>query len=575
LSIRNLSFTYEDASKPSLTNVNFDVPEGEFLLVTGATGSGKTSLCACINGLIPHSIRGAYAGTVAIDNKKIVDIPESEVSTKVGTVFQDPDSQILTTTVEEEVAFGPENLGVPTDDLRKRVDYALGVVGLQEMRDRSPHTLSGGQKQRLAIASALSMLPDILVLDEPTAQLDPKGTEEVFRTAKFLNTDQGKTVVMVEHKLDDLLPFADRVIVLDEGKIRADGRPDEVFSNKEIVRDKRIRVPQLISLFDSVPMLTNRKPPLTVSDAVTLLKDLRAQSSNTSRAAAEPVGFHNGDSTGNAIEVSDLTFRYPSGVTALSGINLKISRGECVAIIGENGSGKTTLVKHFNGLLRPTSGTVKIYGENIGKTSVAKIASRVGYAFQNPDHQIFLDYVYDEVAFGPRNLKSANDVDGVVKKCIEAVGLEGREKDFTFTLGLSERRRLAIAAVLAMEPSILILDEPTAGLDQEETDSVMEVAKRVHDQGKTVIIISHDMTTVLEYAERTIVLCRGQVLLDDTTANVFSKPKILQQTSVKPPPLTTFFEELGGFTLFPRTVAEASRALAGVLEEDTTSSPGA
>jgi energy-coupling factor transport system ATP-binding protein len=566
VTINDLAFSYEDSPSPALTGINLRFSAGEFVLLTGATGAGKSTLCYCINGLIPNSIRGKYSGEVLIDELRVGETEVKDICIRVGSVFQDPESQILTTTVEEEVAFGPENLGVKPVEIQERVAFALGAVGLQDMRDRFPYALSGGQKQRLAIATALAMLPQVLVLDEPTAQLDPKGTEEVFSVVKDLNKRYGKTIIIAEHKLDDLLRFVDRMVVLSHGRIVAAGKPQEILRKPEVRDNRNLRMPQLASLFNLIPKLSSYPIPLTVESAVTSVEKALGSRRHNVRFREQEVKLAESET---AVSMLDVSFRYPNGVAALKGISLEIGRGQYVALIGQNGSGKTTLAKHMNGLLRPSSGVVLVFRLDTKQTSVGELAGHVGYAFQNPDHQIFLDKVFDEVAYAPRRVRKRHDVDEIVHRSLELVGLQGRDQDFTFTLGLSERRRLTIASVLAMQPEVVILDEPTAGLDHEETLSVMNVTKKLQREGKTVIIVSHDIPVVAEYAERIVALYDGQILLDGPTREVLTQVELLDRTYVKPPPITQLFIQLAeqGFPTDVHTLGEAQTILSHALSE--------
>lgn len=566
VTINDLTFSYEDSPSPALTGINLRVSAGEFVLLTGATGAGKSTLCYCINGLIPNSVRGKYSGEVLIDEVRVGETEVKDICIRVGSVFQDPESQILTTTVEEEVAFGPENLGVKPAEIQERVAFALGAVGLQDMRDRFPYALSGGQKQRLAIATALAMLPQVLVLDEPTAQLDPKGTEEVFSVVKDLNKRYGKTIIIAEHKLDDLLRFIDRMVVLSHGRIVAAGKPQEILRKPEVRDNRNLRMPQLASLFNLIPKLSSYPIPLTVESAVTSVEKALGSRRHNVRFREQEAKLAESET---AVSMVDVSFRYPNGVAALKGISLEIGRGQYVALIGQNGSGKTTLAKHMNGLLRPSTGVVLVFRLDTRKTSVGELSGHVGYAFQNPDHQIFLDKVFDEVAYAPRRVRKRHDVDEIVHRSLELVGLQGRDQDFTFTLGLSERRRLTIASVLAMQPEVVILDEPTAGLDHEETLSVMNVTKKLQREGKTVIIVSHDIPVVAEYAERIVALYDGQILLDGPTREVLTQVELLDRTYVKPPPITQLFMQLAeqGFPRDVHTLGEAQTTLSYALSE--------
>jgi energy-coupling factor transport system ATP-binding protein len=455
--------------------------------------------------------------------------------------------------VEEEVSFGPENLGVPPDEIRKRIDWALGVVRMEEFRHRSPFRLSGGQKQRVAIAAALSMMPQILVLDEPTSGLDPIGKMEVFSVVHDLKKMRNMTVVMVEHESEEIARFSDRVSVMNDGKIILEGTPRDVFSQTRILTDIGLNIPQVCELSERLNLKFQPRNPysfLTLQEAEDGIRGHFSRSKARGQAGGDSGLVRTEPKTTSdyepaSVQVENLHFGYEKGIEVLRGINLTIRKGECVAIVGQNGSGKTTLVKHFNGLLRPTSGKVIVDGGDTAGKTVAQLSKTVGYLFQNPDHQIFSTSVDEEIAFGPRNLGvGSEETERRVTEALRLVGLEECRHVPPSTLGLGQRRKVTLASIVAMKPDVMVLDEPTTGIDWNGSIQLMNSVRELNKQGHTIITITHSMRVVAQYAERTIVLANGEVILDGPTREVFSKPDILKTTFLAPPQITCLAQDL-------------------------------
>jgi energy-coupling factor transport system ATP-binding protein len=468
-------------------------------------------------------------------------------------VFQEPESQLFAMNVEEELSFGPENLGVPPEEIRRRVDWALKVVRMEPFRHRSPFRLSGGQKQRVAIAAALSMYPDILVLDEPTAGLDPIGKMEVFSVVHDLKKMQNMTVIMVEHESEEIARFSDRIAVMNDGKIVLLGTPRDVYAETETLTKIGLSVPQVCELAERMNdgfKRENRYSFMTLQEAEDgIRRDFPRLTEMKSRATiskGETAPSRTGETQGSAVKIEGLHFEYDKGVEILKGIDLTIRKGEFVAIIGQNGSGKTTLVKHFNGLLRPTRGRVLVSGEGTEHRTVAQLSRTVGYLFQNPDHQIFSTSVEDEVAFGPKNLGvSQEEIGRRVTEALELVGLEEYRKTPPSTLGLGQRRKVTLAAIVAMKPDVMVLDEPTTGIDWNGSLQLMDSVTELNKRGHTIITITHSMRVVAQYAHRTVVLSDGQVILDGPTREVFAQPEVLKTTFLAPPQITCLAQDLG------------------------------
>jgi len=552
--ISNLSFFYPNGVQ-ALKNINLSINKGEYVVIMGENGAGKTTLTLCLNGIIPNVIEGDYEGEVYIEDMKTTEHRVYELAQKVGIALQNPETQIFSPTVKTEVAFGPENLGIPREEIFRRIEFALKVTRLTGFEERSPYQLSGGQKQRLALAAAIAMQPTILVLDEPTSQLDPIGTTEVFSVVKDLNQKYNMTIIMTEHKSDDIATFADRVIILKNGEVIADGDPHEIFGNQDLIKSASLKPPQVTELFYELrKRIPIEKIPITVDEAESLMRELLSQKKIRVKPRSKEKTIHSEIDTSRevVIETQGLGHIYPGDVVALRDINLKIYDNDFVAIIGQNGAGKTTLVKHFNGLLRPTKGKVLILGEDSSKFTIAELSKHVGMALQNPDHQLFEMSVYKELEFGLRNLKiPPEEIEKRIDDALSLVGLLEHKDDYPFNLPFGDRRKLTVAIVVAMKPRIIILDEPTTGQDYKGRYEIMEIAKKLHEKGHTIIVITHDMELVAKYAKRTIVLGNGQVLLDGPTNYVFSRPDILEKTYLKPPPLTQLSQRLSEFGFDP------------------------
>ncbi len=549
--LTDLHFTYRHTESPALTGIDLTVRPAEFVVLVGPSGAGKSTLCYALNGLIPKFLRGEMTGAVEIFGRPTADQKVGQLSETVGLVFQDFESQLFSTNVELEVAFAPENFGVDRSEIERRVRECLATVGLTGLERREPATLSGGQKQRLAIASVLSMEPRIVVMDEPTTDLDPLGKEGVFNVSRRLR-ERGLTMLIAEHETEEAA-VADRVIVLNHGRVEADGPPADVLTRADWLEELGV---QPLGAAQVTARLGLR-PVLTVEEAT---EELAGAGYRVDPQALATLAAADPQPPGSpVIEVRGLEHRYPNGLAALQGADLTIRSGEFVAVVGQNGSGKTTLVKHFNGLLTPTSGDVLVAGTSTRNQTVLQLGKTVGYVFQNPDHQIFADTVFEEVAFGPRNHGVAPDeVKTRVTEALAAVGLEGREQEDPLALTKGERQRVAVASVLATRPEVIILDEPTTGLDYKEQRKMMDLVRQLNEAGHTIICVTHTMWVVAEYAHRTIVVKDGRIWMDGPTRQVMGREAELTAASLKPPQLVRISNRLGGTLL---TLSECMQAI--------------
>lgn len=562
IQIEGLHFAYPNlragaAHPPALRDIYLSVAAGECVAIMGANGSGKTTLCLALNGLVPHVTGGTFHGNVWVCGHNTRTTAVATLATQVGLVFQEAENQLCTLRVEDEVAFGLENLGLPVDEIERRVTWALEAVGLNHLRSHPPAQLSGGQQQRLALAAVLAMQPTILVLDEPTGGLDPIGRQEVLEVLMALRR-QGSTIVMATQDAEAVAMLADRVIVLHEGAIALEGTPRTVFGQVTRLQELGVGVPQLCELSD---LLGNATPWLTLAEALAELRPIEERRSKDERLGSLPrhVARRAGD-TGAAVHFENVGYCYASGVQALRTLNLRLETGEYVALLGANGSGKTTLARHISGLLRPQHGRVVVLGQDTRRASPGTLARYVGHVFQNPDHQIFAPTVWEEVAFGPRNLGwDAKTVRQRVTAALERFQLNHLADVPPTMLSFGLRRQVTLAAVEAMQPQVLVLDEPTLGLDHTVTEGVMAWVTESHATGRTVVFITHHMTHAVQ-AARWIALQAGTVVLDASPEETLIHEDTLAHAGLAPPPVVTLALRLGLRPL-PLTVADMARRI--------------
>jgi len=539
--IKDLTFTYRNSSTKALDGIDLDIHEGEMVAIMGRSGAGKSTLCRCLNGIIPKFIKGDLTGIIEILGELIKDKHIYQVAQNVGLVFQDFESQLFSTSVELEVAFGPENLAIPRDEIKQRINYALKAVGLEGFEKRQPYALSGGEKQRLAIASVLSSKPKIMVLDEPATDLDPGGRYEIFTALNELRKES-MSILLVEHDTEDVIE-TNRTVILDSGKIVASGNTHELFRDVKLLEQYGIRPLQIPKLFVEAGL---DLAPLTAKEAYNNGYDLLNPLLNEERYNLIRIKDGEKKYGDVAIEVKGLKYSYVGNENALNGINLTIREGEFVAIIGQNGSGKTTLAKHFNGLLRPSTGSIKCFGKDTAQMKISELGKIVGYVFQNPDHQIFANTVREELTFGPRNYGLPEDQISInVLQSLQSVHLEGYEDQDPFSLTKGQRQRVAVASVLACKPGVLILDEPTTGLDYIQQKSMMELLRSLNEAGHTIIIITHSLWVVAEYAHRAIVMDEGSIIMDGTVREVFSQQEKMESAGMRLPEIIKLGNMLG------------------------------
>jgi energy-coupling factor transport system ATP-binding protein len=581
LRFEGVSYRYPNVDSWTLRQLDLTIPEGQRVLLAGASGSGKSTLCRASIGLIPHFHRGELVGRVWVDGLDTQQQPVYRLFNHAGLVFQNPDAQLFNETVEAELAYGLESLGLTPAEIEERLTWASDLVGLGPLLSRPPHTLSGGEKQRVALGAILSLRPRLLLLDEPFTHLDPEGAEVLRGILRTVHT-QGVSLVVVEHRLHEVIADFDRLIVLHGGEVILDGPPRQVLSHD--VSRFGLTLPPLVRLFRD----SNWKDvPLTVEEAVQWLKgqglsqevnhstprpegrglpfdrlkapstaeglevhpERRLQPGLERRGFApskrvkirkgEAGGFENGQPV---VAMDDVWYHY-DGSPALRGIRLTMGLGESIAIVGRNGAGKTTLVKHLNGLLKPAQGTVSVVGQNTLRTTVAELARHVGFAWQNSNDQLFQPHVRQEVLTGPRALGAYDPA--WCNELFERFHLEALLDRSPFQLSEGQKKRVSFAAALAAKPKIVVLDEPTAGQDESFRRELGKLIRELQAEGRTVVLVTHDLEFAAEHANRWIALNEGEVVADGTPEEVMNDRVAMRKAGLRPTQRFQLMEAIG------------------------------
>ncbi|MBE1275865.1 ABC transporter ATP-binding protein [Enterovibrio baiacu] len=543
IEFKNFSFRYDALVNPTLKNINLTIEKGEKVLIIGPSGSGKSTLGQCINGLIPHAIEGHIDGELLIDGKNSQKMTLVEYTEKVGTVLQDTDSQFVGLSVGEDIAFALENQCVSVADMYPLVKATANMVDLENLLHHAPHDLSGGQKQRVSLAGILVDDVDVLLFDEPLAALDPKTGKRTIEIIDQLHRDTGKTIIIIEHRLEDVLTqHIDRVILIDNGEVVADTTPDAILTSS-LLSTHGIREPLYLSALKHAgcaveqadkPSNMANLPVAKYAEALTTWH--RNAQANDKKPASEAL-----------LTLNHLTYSYDGEKNALEDVSFTVNRGEMMSVLGKNGSGKSTITKLIMGVIDPDEGNITFDGSDFSALTIFERSRKVGVVMQNPNHMISHHMIKDEVAFGLMSQGlSDSDIEKRVLDVLELCGLSKYRHWPVDALSYGQKKRVTIASILVMEPDLLILDEPTAGQDYQNYTSMLQFIKKLNEeQGITVMIISHDMHLVLEYTTRSVVIADSKLIADAPMTHVFSQPALLDEANLTTTSLYQLAEKAG------------------------------
>ena len=558
ISFRNFSFQYRAQKRPTLTDIDLEIYPGERVLIAGPSGSGKSTLAGCINGLNPFSNPGACTGTLTVDG---VDAPHSsifELSAHVGTVLQDPDGQFIGLTVGEDIAFALENSCTPQDEMHAITRHAAELVGIENHLGYAPHELSGGQKQRVSLAGVMVDQVKILLFDEPLANLDPATGKQAIELIDEIQKKTDTTVLIIEHRLEDVLwRNVDRIVLVNGGTILADLRPDELLSGS-LLAENGIREPLYVTALRYAGVdITPDKHPAHVDSLVlddTDTQKLRDWFTARPRPAAQP-------EREPLLEVKGLSFGYQKGQQTLRDVSFSIGKGEMVSIVGRNGAGKSTLSKLICGFETPDAGEIFLNGKPLAEENIRRRAQHIGYVMQNPNQMISKTMIYEEVALGlQRSGLTEEQIREKVEATLRVCGLYPFRNWPISALSFGQKKRVTIASVLVLDPELILLDEPTAGQDFRHYTDIMEFLRGLNARGVTVVMITHDMHLMLEYTRRALVFCNGRLIADRTAAAVLCDPALVEQAALKETSLYTLANRCG--------IAPAQEFVERFIEQD-------
>lgn len=579
ISLNDVSFKYKNGESFALRDVSLRVEEGDFLGIIGESGAGKTTLGHAINGLIPHHYEGDYYGEALVQGLDTLSVSLTDLSQLVGTVSQDIDSQMVSAVVEDELLFGLENFGVDPAQVEQRMVQALDEVGISSLRHRRIDTLSGGQKQKVAIAAILAMRPSIVLLDEPTGELDPVSSRQIFDVLRRLN-QQGVTVVVIEQKVMLLCEYAKHVAVMAHGQVVLQGSVDHVLQNTDIMEQAGVNCPRVATFCKQLHQrgVGDGRVVADVQQAASYVAEVLADATADQEGGKRGGAFESPDAGSGSVGAFDLVrdallsdegdavcpacasfgglpaqlavsfeevrFGYQDH-QVLQGLDLRIQEGEFVAILGPNGTGKSTTLRLMDGLLQPSTGTVRVCGLDASQVKTSQLARHVGFLFQNPDRQICQNTVRDEVLFGLRAVGAGSDQQqrDRAEQVLDLLHLNGDVDPFNLSRG--QRQAVALAGLIALQPDVMLLDEPTTGFDYSECMEMMAHIKRLNSRGTTVVMVCHDMEVVLDFASRVVVLCEGRVLLDGAPRQVFQQRELLEKASLLPPQICQLSQDVG------------------------------
>ena len=531
IKFENFGFQYDAQAEPTLKDINLEIFPGEKILIAGPSGCGKSTMTHCMNGLIPFAYPGESTGKLTIQGKETKHLSIFEISRMVGTVLQDLDGQFIGLTVAEDIAFALENACVGQDDMKKTVRQVAHQVGIGDHLEHSPDALSGGQKQRVSMAGVMVNEVSILLFDEPLANLDPATGKKAIEIIDRIQEETGAAVIIIEHRLEDVLwRDVDRIVLMKDGRIVTDAPPDELLST-DVLLDNGIREPlYLTALKYAGVKITPKCHPRGIRSLTLTEEDkhkVRTWFHARKLAKEKPEGKA-------LLTAEKIDFTYDNGFHALKDINISINEGELLAIVGTNGAGKSTFSKVVCGFEKQQLGTLTFQGQDMKSYSIKERADRIGYVMQNPNQMISKPMIFDEVAFGLRQRNvPESEVTAKVEEVLKICGLYPFRKWPVSALSFGQKKRVTIASILALDPQMIILDEPTAGQDYRHYTEIMEFLNELHGRGITVVMITHDMHLMLEYAQRAVVFSGGQVIANDTSANILTNPEIIERANLK------------------------------------------
>ncbi|MGR5368059.1 ABC transporter ATP-binding protein [Photobacterium damselae] len=539
----NFTFKYWALEKPTLKNINLTINKGEKIVIVGPSGSGKSTLGQCLNGLIPHAIKGDCSGTLTINGQDTQKLKLDDCTSMVGTVLQDTDGQFVGLSVGEDIAFVLENQMIEQKEMHDIVQATADMMDLTSIIDLSPFDLSGGQKQRVSLAGVMVDDVEILLFDEPLASLDPKTGKAAIEIIDDLHQKTGKTVIIIEHRLEDVLHRpVDRIIMMERGEIVADLTPNQLLASS-LLAEHGIREPlYLTALKEAGCNITEQDNPAYFNQMP--LEKFKPQVEHWFTQAKLP---EHQTSQEVLLSLNNLAYSYDGERQTLQNVSFDVHKGEFVAVLGKNGSGKSTLTRLIMGVLEPDQGTICLNGEDLTNSTIFERSQRIGVVMQNPNHMISHHMIFDEVASGLRNRGMAEEmVEEKVYAMLELCGL-GRYRDWPIdALSYGQKKRVTIATILVLEPELLILDEPTAGQDYHHYTMMMEFVKELNQKlGITIMIVSHDMHLVLEYTDRAVVICDSELLADEAVNSVFSQPELLDKANLTVTSLYSLAQAMG------------------------------
>ena len=535
ISFKNFSFKYNNVVDKTLKNIDLTINKGEKVLIVGPSGSGKSTLSHCINGLIPFSYRGEFEGELKIDD--IIPYKESlsEVSKKVGTILQDQDSQFIGLSVGEDVAFNFENNAIPLAEMKVKVINSLELVNMVDFINHSPYELSGGQKQRVSLAGVLGSDAEILLFDEPLANLDPASGSEIMQLINDIHEKTNKTIIIVEHRIEDVLeqPF-DKVVIIDKGVVKGVGTPNEILKS-DLLTNSGLREPLYVEAMKLAGCDVSSEDNLRDINSINEENKEILKSWFKNETSSKTINKEE-----KILEIKNLTFSHDGVKNTLDDVSFYLNKGEILAVLGNNGAGKSTLCRSITGILKPKSGSIFLNNECIDSWSIKKKGSAIGYVMQNPNQMISQHMIKDEIALG---LKCRNFdkkyIDKKVEEVLKICGLYPYRNWPVQALSYGQKKRVTIASILAINPDVIILDEPTAGQDYKHYTEFMEFIKELSNKGISIIMVTHDMQLTLEYCDRAVVLSGGKKIADDKPSNILTNKEIIKKANLKETSLST------------------------------------